>query len=447
MKKVSQLSVLCRQIIVGILALSSFISVAQSQSPWPEIRKTRISDLLPAALTAANVDLWLILCRENNNDPLADHIGCENAGGEAAYLFYNRNGKFHSLVFSPSSEATALADLKIHQKVIPVPRGQQAIDSAANFIHDQGFGKIAINISASNAQADGLSHSQYSRLTKALGEKFTKRLVSSDDLVYEWLSVKLPEEVEIMKEAARLAAIWQIEAYQMVIPGKTTDADVARFLKQKMAQHGVKDGWAPDQNPNVNSGPDRGHSHPTNKIIMPGDVIQIDFGVKLHDRWVSDIQRFAYVLEPGTSKPPKHIQHYWDSGRDGGFAAFAAMKPGVTGLEVDQAQTKVMNATGSEYVMWSTGHPVGYVAHDTGPSLSGARSKTIRPTALKRLKAGMVFAFDGFHSWKRADGTFKTISVEEMAVITEQGAEYLIPPQQELILISSDHVINTNPQN
>ncbi|MDC2889518.1 hypothetical protein [Psychrosphaera algicola] len=31
--------------------------------------------------------MWLVLCRENNNDPLADHIGCENAGGEAAYLF------------------------------------------------------------------------------------------------------------------------------------------------------------------------------------------------------------------------------------------------------------------------------------------------------------------------------------------------------------------------
>jgi len=49
----------------------------------------------------------------------------------------------------------------------------------------------------------------------------------------------------------------------------------------------------------------------------------------------------------------------------------------------------------------------------------------------------MVFAFDGFHAWKRKDGTFKTISVEEMAVITKTGAEYLIPPQQNLILIPS----------
>jgi hypothetical protein len=47
----------------------------------------------------------------------------------------------------------------------------------------------------------------------------------------------------------------------------------------------------------------------------------------------------------------------------------------------------------------------------------------------------MVFAFDGFHCWKRSDGSEKTISVEEMAVVTDTGATYLIPPQEELILI------------
>jgi hypothetical protein len=31
----------------------------------------------------------------------------------------------------------------------------------------------------------------------------------------------------------------------------------------------------------------------------------------------------------------------------------------------------------------------------------------------------------------------KSISVEEMAVITATGAEYLVPPQQELVLIRS----------
>ena len=74
-----------------------------------------------------------------------------------------------------------------------------------------------------------------------------------------------------------------------------------------MSEYGVKDGWASDQNPNVNSGSDRGHSHTTDKVIMSGDVIQIDFGIKLYDRWVSDIQRFAYVLKEGETKAPEDI--------------------------------------------------------------------------------------------------------------------------------------------
>lgn len=45
----------------------------------------------------------------------------------------------------------------------------------------------------------------------------------------------------------------------------------------------------------------------------------------------------------------------------------------------------------------------------------------------------------GLFRWllENGSGDTKTISVEEMAVITETGAIYLIPPQEELILISS----------
>lgn len=372
---------------------------------------------------------------ENNNDPIADHIGAENAGGTAVYLFYTDEQGFHSRVYSPVGEFTALAELGIHDEVLPVDRGLSAIEHASEFIRSKEFDRIAVNSSSNNAQADGLSHTQRLALEEALGSELSSRLISSEELIYEWLSVKLPEEVEIMRKAAELTAQWELEAYEIIEPGVTTDAEVAAFLDAKMEEYGVGEAWNPTQNPNVNSGPDRGHSHATEKVIMPGDVIQTDFGIKLYDRWVSDIQRFAYVLKEGETEAPEDIQFYWESAKAGNRAAFEAMKPGALGVDVDAAQRELMEENGSEYVMWSTGHPVGYVAHDTGPNLGGSQSNTPLPAALKPLKPGMVFAFDGFHSWALTDSTYKTISVEEMVVITEDGAEFLIPPQEEWILV------------
>lgn len=406
-------------------------------SPWPEIRQQRIAKLLPQAMTKANVDAWMVVCRENNNDPLADHVGCENAGQTAVFMFYNDAQGFHSLAFSPLGESTALAEMQLLDRVIPVERSGSAIAQAADFITEQAFKTIAINTSTKNAQADGLSHSQYQGILNALPPEFHSRLISADELVYQWLAIKLPEEVEIMRQAAILTAQWQLEAYATIIPGTTSDADVARFLKDKMKQAGVTDAWAPDQNPNVNSGTDRGHSHATNKIIHAGDVIQTDFGIRVYDRWVTDIQRFAYVLKDDETAVPDTIEYYWTSAKQGRDAAFDAMKPGVKGIEVDAAQRDVMQATNSIPVMWSTGHPVGYVAHDTGPNLGGSKAVSVRPSAQRVLQQGMTFAFDGFHSWLLPDGNPKTISVEEMVVITQDGAEYLISPQIDLVLVGN----------
>lgn len=405
------------------------------KNPWPEIRQKRISQLLPQAMEAAGIDVWATICRENNNDPMALHIGGDNAGGASFYIFYQEGTTAKSIVFCSFGEVTALRDLGLHDSIVSVTRGQDVFQLAADFIAGRNPEAIGINMSASNTIADGMSKSQYDRFSKSLGANLAKKLVSSEELVYQWLSVKLPEEIEIMTKAAELTAKWEIEAYKTVVPGKTTDADLAKFLKDKMNAFGLEDAWHPDQNPNVNSGVDRGHSHATNKVIMPGDVIQTDFGVKVYGIWVSDIQRFAYVLREGEDTAPEDIQRYWDVAVRGHRIVLENMRPGVTGYELDKSQRDWMRENGSLPVPWSTGHPVGYVAHDVGPSLGGGQ-EGITPSgnALRKLLPGQIFAYDGFYAWPIEGGT-KTISVEEMAVVTDDGAKYLLTPQDELILI------------
>jgi len=405
---------------------------------WPSIREERIRALLGPAMARAGSDAWVIFARENANDPIAAHIGAENAGGLAAFLFFAEpDGSLTSIAISPSSESTALSEVSPLDTVMAIPRGQNAYSAAAEVLRNRNPATIAVNSSSRNV-ADGLSWTQRTAFEEALGPGLASRLVSSGELVVEWLSVKLPREVEIMRRAAALTEQLELEAYAQIEPGVTTDADVARFLKGRMAELGVTDGWAPEQNPNVNSGPDRGHSHSTDKVIMPGDVIQTDFGIKVHDVWVTDIQRFAYVLRDGETEAPPAMQERWELAKAGSRAAFAAMRPGATGWDVDRAQRSMLESNGSIPIPWSTGHPVGYWAHDLGPRLGGSNGG--RPAsggAARELVEGQTFAFDGFFGWERDDGTTKTISVEEMVVITEDGAEWLVPPQEEWVLVGS----------
>lgn len=420
---------------VSSMIASGEIPFPDDPTLWPSIRAERIQTLLGPAMARAGAEAWVVFARENANDPLAAHIGAENAGGLAAFLFFaNADGELSSIAISPSSESTALAEVSPLDTVISTPRGENVYTAAAAILAERNPATIAVNNSGRNV-ADGLSWTQRNAFESALGP-LTSRLVSSGDLVVEWLSVKLPREVDIMRRAAVLTEQLELEAYEQIVPGQTTDADVARFLKSRMAELGVTDGWAPDQNPNVNSGPDRGHSHSTEKIIMPGDVIQTDFGIKVHGIWVTDIQRFAYVLREGETAAPPEMQERWELARSGSRAAFGAMRPGATGWDVDRAQRAMLESNGSIPIPWSTGHPVGYWAHDLGPRLGGSNGgRPATGDANRALVVGQTFAFDGFFGWEIGEGATKTISVEEMVVITPDGAEWLVPPQEEWVLV------------
>ncbi len=406
--------------------------------PWPEIRSERIATLLPNAMQDNEIDAWMVICRENNNDPIADHVGCENAGGTAAFMFFRTPDGLHTLAISPAGEATSLAEKKMLDEVLEIERGLGIWGTVESQFERFQPAKIGIN-TGNSPISDGLSHTQYASMTTGISKKWTDRMVSAEPLIRSWLSVKLPVEVDIMRKAAEITARWEVEAYEAAVGNVTTDLDIAAFLEAKMAEMGVDDGWATEQNPAVNSGKDRGHSHPTNRTIEPGDFIQTDFGIRVHNRWVTDIQRFAYVLAPGETVAPPDAVAKWEAARAGSRAAFGAMMPGASGSEVDRAQRVVMESNGSIPVMWGTGHPVGYWAHDSGPGLSGGRlGLDLSVNRDQILRPGMTFAFDGFHSWTTSDSTTKTLSVEEMAVITDDGAQWLTAPQEDLILIQSN---------
>jgi Xaa-Pro aminopeptidase len=409
-------------------------------NPWPEIRRARIQKLLPEAMRLSGIDAWLVACRENNNDPLAIHVGGEVAGAPAVILFLLQEEAVESLALFPWGESTAARELELHDRVIEYDRGGNVWALAAEHLKAANPSAIGVNCS-SPPIADGMSWTQRRAAEEALGPDLSARLVSAEDLVAEWLSVKLPEEVDIIRRAGALTDQLEREAYAQVVPGKTRDLDVARYIKKRMRELEVSDGWSPEHNPSVNSGFPRGHASTTDKVIQPGDTVGMDFGIKVYDRWCTDYQRFAYVLGPGETAAPDHVLQKWEYARKGHRLVLEGMKPGMRGWDVDHIQREWMKETGSLPVKWGTGHPVGYYAHDIGPYLGGGQYEgPPQGDACRLLRPGQTFAYDGFYVWEvehEGEKKQKMISVEEDVVVTEEGAEYLIPPQEELILIPS----------
>jgi Xaa-Pro aminopeptidase len=388
-------------------------------------------------MDAAGVDSWIVLCRENNNDPLARHIGGDNAGKLTAFLFQRVPTGIALFIVAPATEIIALRESLPYAVTVPAKTDADVFPLLATRVKEISPRAIAVN-KGKLAAADGLTATQQDDLRAALGLELSTRLRSSEELVVRWLAVKTPEEIAIMRRAAALTNLLEYEALDAIVPGKTTNGDLQDQMRARLTALGFGDAWT--DNPGIQSGLDRGRGSDAKRLMIPGDVIDIDFGIKVHGMWCTDVQRFAYILMPGEHEPPQQIRYAWESARQSSRRMRAAMRPGVKGWEIDKVQIDWMLSRGSLLHPFRTGHPVGYWAHDVGPSISGYTPEGPPPTgdAARAMEPGMTFSFDGNYVWPATDGPdtgTRSITSEEMAVITATGAEYLSPVQETLVVI------------
>ena len=207
-----------------------------------------------------------------------------------------------------------------------------------------------------------------------------------------------------------------------MVPGQTTNGDLHQTIRDRIEGLGLDHSWR--GNPGITTGLDRGRGSDLARLIKPGDLINIDAGVTVFDTWHTDLQRFAYVLRPGETEPPEEITHSWETAKLSSRKMLEAMRPGVKGWEVDRVQIEWQRERGSLRHWASTGHPVGYWAHDVGPSIGGYDTGTPpRGNQLRELEPGMMFGYDGNAVWPAEDdgvtGT-KSITIEEMGLVTRE---------------------------
>lgn len=291
--------------------------------------------------------------------------------------------------------------------------------------------QIAVNYSVNDEHADGLTHGLYQVLQGYLqGTPYAERLISAETIIGALRGRKTPGELARIRAAVAATDDIYRRTFAWVRPG-VTEQEVGAFMHRLLAEWGGDTAWSRDGCPIVNAGPDSavGHSAPTDRPLLPGQILHLDFGVRL-DGYCSDIQRVAYVLAPGETAAPPVVQQAFAAEVAAIDAAVAALRPGARGLDVDAAARAVLTGAGHESYLYATGHHLGRNAHDGGGVLGPAWERygesPFRPVEIGHvytLEPGLMVPGYGY------------MGIEEDVVVTAEGVEFLGERQTELILI------------
>ena len=290
---------------------------------------------------------------------------------------------------------------------------------------------IAVNYSQGSEVCDGLTHGMFLTLRDHLEEiGFADRLVSAEKLISRLRARKTETELERMRRAVGFTVEIFDAVADFIRPG-LTEKDVAAFMLGEVESRGLELAWDPTHCPAVFTGPETAGAHykPTDRKVERGHVLNMDFGVKV-DEYCSDMQRTFYVLEEGETQAPPEVLKGFETIVAAIEKARLAIRPGGRGLEVDQVARRHVVSRGFEEFPHALGHQVGRFVHD-GTALLGPAWEKYADKPLEPLDEGMVFTIEP-RLFVQDRGT---VTVEEMVVVTAHGAEYLGPPQKELLLV------------
>jgi Xaa-Pro aminopeptidase len=155
----------------------------------------------------------------------------------------------------------------------------------------------------------------------------------------------------------------------------------------------------------------------------------MDFGIR-HQDYCADLQRTFYVLREGETAPPPDVQRGFDTIVSAIEQARRAIRPGVIGRDVDAVARSIITDAGYAEFPHGLGHQVGRYAHD-GTALLGPAWEKYAQRPFVPIEAGMVFTIEP----RLTVPGYGVATVEEMVVVTKDGAEFLSGPQRTLRLV------------
>ena len=377
-----------------------------------------------------NIDLWLTFVRETSGvrDPVLNFLIGDNDLTWPSALILTKNGDKIAIVGNLETEA--VDRLNVYSEIIGYDTAVSGVlrDTITRLAPRQ----IAVNISQNNVHADGLTYTMYKFLVEYLaGTPYTDRITSAESVINAMRGRKTKAELARIQKAVEITDEIYKKTFAFIKVGMT-EIEIADYMQNLMKEYGVGYAWSPENNPAVNSGPDKvvGHNGPTQIKVEPGHLIHFDFGVK-YEGYCSDIQRIAYVLRDGETEAPVEVQRGFITVRTAIEKSREAMKAGATGNSIDTIAREIVVDSGYPEYKYALGHQLGRVAHDGG-ALLGPLWEKYGDSPNQKLEVGQVFTIEP----GLAVTNYGYVGLEEDVVLTDEGAIYIGDPQREIKLIN-----------
>lgn len=435
------LSLIAGLALLGAGMTSDLHAKGEAQRRWEfmnQIRLEKFDLVLPEVMRENSVDMWITVNREGFDDPLTEDLGKGYVGSYGYYIFTDRgDGRIERAVLGVG---TALVEDNGAYDIFGSP------DDLKAFVAERDPKSIALNYATHIGAADGLSHTSYQKLSEDLGPRYAERFVSAQKLVSDFRSRRVATEITGFARAGELSRTIAERAFsnEVITPGLTTLADVAWWMREQQFQNNLGTSFGM---PSVYvTGPDGIVATSDTHVIQRGDFLAIDWGVG-YLNFYTDIKRHAYVLKEGETHLPESIQQAFDNGRKVRDILKANIKAGRTAGDTYEILKTRINEDGFRFMDAFNSptddpnvidviigcHSVGNLGHGTGPSIAWFNPErmtyTIKESNLLSIE---LFAYTAIPEW---GGKKLRIPLEDDAVVTSRGIEWLYPVTQKVALI------------
>ena len=409
---------------------------AELQDNWLEIR---LQTVVPALMRREKIDMWIIIAREYNEDPVIKTMlpaTWLRARRRTILVFFDK-GKQEGI----ERLAVARYDIgRFFKKAWDKEKQPNQWQRLAEIISERDPKGIALNMSTTFALADGMSKSEFNAFEQAVSQKYLQRVVSGERLAIGWLETRIPGEIAIYPSICRIAHEIIAEGFsnQVIQPGITTTEDVQWWYRERIRELKLTTWFHTSVSVQRQEEPEKSgsfSSRPRSKIIMPGDLLHVDFGI-IYLGLNTDTQQHAYVLKPGETEAPQGLKDALVVGNRLQDILMSQFEEGRTGNEILSEALKQAKAVGIVPSIYT--HPLGFHGHGAGPTIGmwdqqgGVPGKGDYPLYFNTAHSIELNATVPIPEW----GNKKVkIMLEEDAIFTEKGIRFLDGRQMELFLI------------